>query len=106
MILVQNWPNNSARNCPVLNFFSKGQKTGAKSSAPIAVIIPVILAVVIVGAMVSVYWIRRKRMETRVPETFSQSNSVTVSNDNYTYRDLDTQDDGSIEEIADIFPSS
>ena len=64
------------------------------------------MAVVIVGAMVSVYCIRRKRMESRVRETLSQSKLVSVSNDNYTYRDLDTQDEVSIEEIEDIFPSS
>ena len=95
------------RNFAAFNFVSKGKKTGGKSSAPIGVIIPVVIAVVIVGAMVSVYCIRRrKRMESRVQETLSQSKLVSVSNDNYTYRDLDTQDEGSIEEIKDIFPSS
>jgi len=89
-------------------YFTKGKKTGAKSksSAPVGVIIPVVIAVVIVGAMVSVYCIRRKRMEERVRRTLSQSKLVTVSNDSYTYRDLDTQDDGFTEEIQDIFPSS
>lgn len=87
-------------------YFTKGKKTGAKSSAPVGVIIPVVIAVVIVGAMVSVYCIRRKRMEERVRRTLSQSKLVTVSNDSYAYRDLDTQDDGFTEEIQDIFPSS
>ena len=94
------------RNFAAFNFFSKGKKTGGKSSAPIGVIIPVVIAIVIVGAMVSVYCIRRKRMESRVRETLSQSKVVSVSNDNYSYRDLETQDDGSIEEIEDISPSS
>ena len=88
-------------------FFSKGKKTGVKSSsAPIGVIIPVVIALVIVVAFVSVYYIRRKRMEKRVRRTLSESNLVTVSNNSYTYRDLDTQDDGSTDELQDIFPSS
>lgn len=45
-------------------------------------------------------------MEQRVRKTLSQSKLVTVSNDTYTYRDLDTQDDGSTEELQDIFPAS
>ena len=94
------------RNFAAFNFFSKGKKIGGKSSAPIGVIIPVVIAVVIVGAMVSVYYIRRKRMESRVRKTLSQSKLVSVSNDNYTYRDLDTHDDNSIEDPEDIFPSS
>ena len=96
------------RNFAAFNFVSKGKKIGGKSSAPvvIAVVIPVVIAVVIVGAMVSVYCIRRKRMESRVRKTLSQSKLVSVSNDNYTYRDLDTHDDNFIEDPEDIFPSS
>ena len=45
-------------------------------------------------------------MEQRVRKTLSQNKLVTVSNDSYTYRDLDTHDDGSTEELQDIFPSS
>ena len=78
------------RDFAAFNFFSKGKKIGGKSSTPIGVITPVVIAVVIVGAMVSVYCIRRKRMELRVQETLSQSKVVSFSNDNYNYRDLDT----------------
>lgn len=84
-----------------LVFFSQGKQAGAKSSAPIGVIIPIVIAVVIVVAMISVYCIRRQRVEQRVRKTLRQNefNLVTVSNDNYTYRDLDTQDKGPTEEL-------
>ena len=87
-------------------FFFQEKQTGTESSPPIGIIVPVVIAVIIVLAMVSVYCIRRKRMERRVKKALSQSQSklVSVTNDNYSYRDLDTHD--STEELQDIFPSS
>ena len=75
------------------------KETVAESSPRIYIIVPVVIAVVIVVAMVSVYCIRRKRMERKVKKTISQSTLVSMTNVNYAYSGL--EEDDSIEKLQD-----
>ena len=60
------------------------------------------IAVILVAAMVTVYYIRRKRMEARVRKALSQTH--LVSNNDAAYRDLNSQAYDSGDELQEIFP--
>ena len=81
---------------------AKGKQTGAQSSSfPAKVIVPVLLAVILVAALIGVYYIRRRRNETRIRKAI-QYRSQTHLVDN---GDLNAQEYDSNEELQEIFPS-
>jgi len=92
---------------PTKKTATPGKRTGTKSSSsPANVIVPVVVAIIIVVAMVTVYCIRRKRMEARVRKALSHSQTELVNNGEPSYHDLNSQEDyDSTEELQDIFPS-
>lgn len=52
--------------------------------------------------MVTVYYIRRKRMEARVRKALSETH--LVSNNDSSYHDLNSQEYDSGDELQEIFP--
>ena len=82
---------------------AQGEQTGSPS-APVNVIIPVVIALILVAALVTVYCIRRIRLERRVQKRLAQSQTELVNNGDSSYHDLNSQEYDSTEELQDIFP--
>lgn len=81
-------------------------QTGS-SAAPINVIIPVLITLILVIALVIVCFIRRKRLERRVRKRLGNSEANLVNDDSSAqYHDLHSQDYDSSEELQNIFPTS
>lgn len=66
-------------------------------------VIPLVIIALILVAMVTVYCLRRRRMERRLKKRLSQSRGELVDNGT-TYRDLTSQEYESNEDFQEIFP--
>jgi len=81
-------------------------QTGS-SAAPMNVIIPVLITLILVIALVIVCFIRRKRLERRVRKRLGNSEANLVNDDSSAqYHDLHSKDYDSSEELQNIFPTS